>query len=176
MRVNLFHLIPLVLLALLMLLLSACTEDKQPNSSPTPSTTQSTTPLTTPDEQSSEASSGTDATTTEVITAQQQPTAKTASASEDAPDKTLLALAQRSGCMACHAIDRKVVGPAWKDIAKRYAGDAGAKAKLMEKVAKGGRGNWTEVVGDMAMPPYSPRVSAEDIEKLVNFVLSFESQ
>ena len=64
---------------------------------------------------------------------------------------------------------------AWKDVAERYAGDSGAKAKLIVKVANGGRGNWTEVVGNMAMPPYSPRVSAENIEALVEFVLSLHN-
>lgn len=87
-----------------------------------------------------------------------------------------LELARKSGCLACHAIDKKVVGPAWKDVAKRYTDDANAKAKLTEKVAKGGRGNWSDVVGNVAMPPYSPRVSEEDIEKLVSFVLSLETQ
>ena len=83
-----------------------------------------------------------------------------------------LALAGKSGCMACHQIDTKLVGPAWRDVSKRYKGDAGAKALLIEKVKMGGKGNWTQVTGGIPMPPNSPRVSDEDIEKLVTFVLA----
>ncbi|MDH5692843.1 MAG: c-type cytochrome [Gammaproteobacteria bacterium] len=80
-------------------------------------------------------------------------------------------LAKKSGCTACHAIDKKVVGPAWADVAKKYKGDGGAKAALVDKVKKGGKGNWTSVTGGVPMPPYSPRVSDADIESLVDFVL-----
>ena len=83
-----------------------------------------------------------------------------------------LALANKSGCLACHRIDTKLVGPAWRDVSKRYQGAPDAKAQLIAKVKAGGKGNWTEVTGGIAMPPYSPRVSAEDIEKLVMFILS----
>ena len=84
----------------------------------------------------------------------------------------MLSLARKSGCLACHKIDKKMVGPSWKDVAARYQGNPKAKAQLIEKVSKGGRGNWTDMVGNVAMPPYSPRVSSENIEKLVDFVLS----
>ena len=83
-----------------------------------------------------------------------------------------LMLARKSGCLACHQIEKKVVGPAWNDVAARYAGNPKAKSRLVEKVSKGGRGNWTDVVGNMAMPPYSPRVSAADIDTLVDFILN----
>lgn len=76
-------------------------------------------------------------------------------------------LAQQSGCFVCHAIDKKVVGPAWKEVAAKYRGDAGAEAKLITKVAKGGSGVW----GSVAMPA-NPRVSDMDIKSLVKFVLS----
>jgi len=82
-----------------------------------------------------------------------------------------LELAKKSGCLACHSVEKKVVGPAWKDVSAKYKGDAAAKATLVEKVKKGGKGNWTEVTGGAPMPPYSPRVKDEDIEKLVSFVL-----
>lgn len=85
-----------------------------------------------------------------------------------------LSLARKSGCLACHAVDKKVVGPAWRDVSKRYKEDPDANAKLIAKVSKGGRGNWTDVVGTAAMPPYSPRVSDQDIALLVEFVLSLE--
>jgi cytochrome c len=82
-----------------------------------------------------------------------------------------LDLAKKSGCLACHSVEKKVVGPAWKDVAAKYKGDAAAKAALIEKVKKGGKGNWTAVTGGAPMPPYSPRVADADIEKLVDFVL-----
>ena len=83
-----------------------------------------------------------------------------------------LDLAKKSGCLACHSVEKKVVGPAWKDVAAKYKGQADAKATLVSKVKKGGKGNWTEVTGGAPMPPYSPRVSDANIEKLVDFVLS----
>ena len=82
-----------------------------------------------------------------------------------------LALAKKSGCLACHSVEKKIVGPAWKDVAAKYKGDAGAKERLVGKVKKGGKGNWTKVTGGALMPPYSPRVSDENIGKLVDFVL-----
>lgn len=83
-----------------------------------------------------------------------------------------LDLAKKSGCLACHGIDKKVVGPGWTDVSAKYKGDAGARAALIEKVAKGGKGSWTEVTGGIPMPPYSPRVSDENIAKLVDFILT----
>jgi len=83
-----------------------------------------------------------------------------------------LDLAKKSGCLACHSVDKKVVGPGWKDVAAKYKGDAGAKALLITKVQKGGKGNWASVTGGAPMPPYSPRVSDENIEKLVDFILT----
>ena len=58
-------------------------------------------------------------------------------------------LLKKAGCTACHSNDKKVVGPAYKDVAKKYQGDAGAAAKLAEKVKKGGQGVW----GPVPMPP-----------------------
>lgn len=83
-----------------------------------------------------------------------------------------LELAKKSGCLACHSVDKKVVGPAWKDVAAKYKGNAEAKATLVQKVKAGGKGNWTEVTKGVPMPPYSPRVPDQDIEALVTFVLS----
>jgi cytochrome c len=83
-----------------------------------------------------------------------------------------LDLAKKSGCLACHSVEKKVVGPAWKDVSAKYKGDAGAKDRLVAKVKAGGKGNWTEVTGGAPMPPYSPRVKDEDIAKLIDFVLS----
>ena len=83
-----------------------------------------------------------------------------------------LDLAKKSGCLACHSVEKKIVGPAWKDVAAKYKGDAGARDTLITKVKKGGKGNWTSVTGGAPMPPYSPRVSDANIEKLVDFILA----
>ncbi len=83
-----------------------------------------------------------------------------------------LALAKKSGCLACHSVEKKIVGPAWKDVAAKYKGDAGAKDRMIAKVKKGGKGNWTKVTGGAPMPPYSPRVSDENIGKLVDFIMA----
>lgn len=80
------------------------------------------------------------------------------------------ALAQKSGCMTCHQIDKKVVGPAFKDVAAKYKGNKAAEAKLDEKVKKGGSGVW----GPVPMPPNSPHVSDADIKTLVHWVLSLK--
>ena len=84
-----------------------------------------------------------------------------------------LELAKKSGCLACHSIEKKVVGPAWRDVSKRYKGQD-VRARLVKKVKTGGKGNWTEVTKGVPMPPYSPRVKDENIEKLVDFVLAIE--
>jgi len=83
-----------------------------------------------------------------------------------------LALAGKSGCLICHMIETKLIGPAWGDVSKRYKGDADAKTKLMASVKSGSNGKWTEVTGGMRMPANSPRVSDENIGKLVGFILS----
>ena len=76
-------------------------------------------------------------------------------------------LAQAKGCMACHSIDKKVVGPAYKDVAKKYAGDKTAADKLAAKVMKGGSGVW----GAVPMPA-NPQVSEAEAKKLVAWILS----
>ncbi len=80
--------------------------------------------------------------------------------------------AKKRGCTACHGIDKKKVGPAWTDVAKRYKNDPASRALLIEKVKMGGKGNWTEVTGGAPMPPYSPRVPDNEIEALVDFILT----
>ena len=78
------------------------------------------------------------------------------------------ALAQKSGCLACHTVDKKVLGPAYKDVAAKYKGDKTAEAKLIAKVKAGGSGVW----GPMPMPPNSPQVKDADITAIVQWVLS----
>lgn len=79
------------------------------------------------------------------------------------------ALAQKNACMSCHGVDKKIVGPAFKDVAKKYAGDATAAEKLAGKVKGGGKGVW----GQVPMPP-NPQVSADDVKKIVGWVLSLK--
>ena len=78
------------------------------------------------------------------------------------------ALAQKSGCLACHTIDKKVLGPAYKDVAAKYKGDKTAEAKLVAKVKAGGSGVW----GPMPMPPMGAQVKEADITTLVQWILS----
>jgi len=78
-------------------------------------------------------------------------------------------LAKSKGCFTCHAVDKKVVGPAFKDVAQKYAGQADAQAKLAEKVIKGGSGVW----GQMPMPP-NPKLSTDEANKLVQWILSLK--
>ncbi len=76
-------------------------------------------------------------------------------------------LAKAKNCLACHAVDKKVVGPAYKDVAAKYKGDKGAEAKLIDKVKKGGSGVW----GNVPMPP-NPQVNDAEVKQLVQWVLS----
>lgn len=93
-----------------------------------------------------------------------------------------LELAERSQCLGCHALDGKVIGPAWNDVSARYnkeikSGKTTRKAvldMLEKKIAMGGKGNWIRVTGGMSMPPNYPKVSKENIRKLGAFILSLK--
>ncbi|MDP1634487.1 MAG: cytochrome C [Gallionellaceae bacterium] len=78
-------------------------------------------------------------------------------------------LAKEIGCLACHSIDKKLLGPAWKQAAARYRYDTAAEAMLMNKIAKCGSGAW----GSIAMPAY-PGLSEAKYRVLVRFILSLE--
>jgi cytochrome c len=80
-----------------------------------------------------------------------------------------LELAQKNACTACHAVDKKIVGPAYKEVAAKYKGDKGAEAKLVDKVKKGGSGVW----GQVPMPP-NTQVKDEDVKALVKWILSLK--
>ena len=84
------------------------------------------------------------------------------------------ALAKKSGCFECHSIDKKVVGPSYREVAERYKGKPEARAALIETVKKGGKGNWTAITNDVPMPPHGRRLSASDITRLVDWVLSLK--
>lgn len=77
--------------------------------------------------------------------------------------------AQAAGCMTCHGIDKKIVGPSYKDVAKKYRADKGAEAKLVAKVKQGGKGVW----GDIPMPP-NAHVKDDDIKSIVHWILGLK--
>ena len=78
-------------------------------------------------------------------------------------------LLKKNGCTACHSIDKKLVGPPYLEVAAKYKGDAGAAAKLMEKVKKGGTGVW----GQIPMPP-NPQVSDADLKAMITYILALK--
>lgn len=78
-------------------------------------------------------------------------------------------LAKKNACTACHAVDKKLVGPAYKDVAAKYRGDKDGPKKLEEKVKKGGVGVW----GQVPMPP-NGTVSDKDVQALVKWILSLK--
>jgi cytochrome c len=77
------------------------------------------------------------------------------------------ALAKKHNCLICHTVDKKVIGPSYKDVAAKYRGDKKAEANLFEKVKKGGQGAW----GQVPMPP-NATVPDADIKVLVKWILS----
>jgi len=80
--------------------------------------------------------------------------------------------AKKAGCTACHAIDKKVVGPAWAWVADKYKGDAKGKDAIIHQIVNGGKGKWTKYTGGVPMPPYGPRTTEEQRNELAEFILS----
>ena len=89
--------------------------------------------------------------------------------SASAPAWADQALAQSKNCMACHSVDKKVVGPAFKDIAKKFGSQAGAADMLAQKIMKGSSGVW----GPVPMPA-NTQVSEAEAKTLANWVLSLK--
>jgi len=79
------------------------------------------------------------------------------------------AMMKKDGCAACHSIDKKVIGPAYVDVAAKYKADKDALAKLTDKVKKGGVGVW----GQIPMPP-NAQVPEADIKELVSWILTLK--
>ncbi|MDO5692576.1 MAG: c-type cytochrome [Pseudomonadota bacterium] len=79
------------------------------------------------------------------------------------------ALAKTKNCMACHSVDKKLVGPAYKDVAAKFAKDPGAVAMLADRIQKGSSGVW----GAVPMPP-NANVNAEEAKKLATWVMSLK--
>jgi len=84
-----------------------------------------------------------------------------------APALADVALATSRNCMSCHNLEKKIVGPAFKDVAAKYRGDKAAPAQLASKIMQGGGGNW----GVVKMPS-NPQVSEAEAKKLAAWVLS----
>lgn len=78
-----------------------------------------------------------------------------------------LALMKKHNCASCHAVDKKLVGPSYKEVAAKYKGDPSAEGKLIDKVVKGGSGVW----GPIPMPPH-PTVPKDDIQAIVDWILA----
>jgi cytochrome c len=76
-------------------------------------------------------------------------------------------LLKKHACLSCHAVDKKLVGPSYKDVAKKYAGQKDAQSVLVAKVKKGGVGAW----GQVPMPP-NAAVSDADLNAMVKWILS----
>ena len=90
-----------------------------------------------------------------------------AAAMAAAPAFADLALAQKNACTACHAPDRKIVGPAFQDVAKKYSGQKDAEATVMKNIKAGGSGKW----GPVPMPPQAA-LSDADVKTLADWVLA----
>lgn len=78
------------------------------------------------------------------------------------------ALLQKGGCVACHSVDKKIIGPAFKDVAAKYKGKADAQDMLINKVKAGGSGVW----GPMPMPANAGKLSDDEFKSVVAWVLS----
>ena len=90
-------------------------------------------------------------------------------AAASAPAFAQAELAQKKNCMACHAIDKKLVGPAYKDVAAKYAGDKDGTDKLANKILKGGAGVW----GPVPMPS-NTQVSEAEAKQLVAWIMTLK--
>jgi cytochrome c len=77
------------------------------------------------------------------------------------------ALAEKKNCLACHQVDKKLVGPSYKEVAAKYTGQKDAAAKLAEKIQKGGTGVW----GQVPMPA-NPQVNADEAKTLATWILT----
>ena len=81
------------------------------------------------------------------------------------------AIVKKARCVACHTVDAKRVGPAYKDVAEKYKGNAGAAGKLFDKVRNGGSGIW----GDVPMIPHdASKISDEDLKAAIQWILSLD--
>ena len=96
------------------------------------------------------------------------PFAVAASVAQAAPGAAeIQPILQKNACLACHAVDKKILGPAYRDVAKKHEADANAADLLTKHVREGSSGVW----GPVPMPP-NPGISDEDLQKVVEWVLA----
>src|ERR1035437_7632950 len=88
-----------------------------------------------------------------------------------AADTIALVRISKADCLQCHQIDKKIVGPAWKDVATKYKGDAGAQAALVAKVIAGGKGHWDKETGGMPMTPHPLKPTKDELEQITALIL-----
>ena len=88
--------------------------------------------------------------------------------SAPATAEDILTLAKKGGCLACHAMEKTIVGPAWKDVAASYKGDKSARQKLIDSIRHGSKGKW----GNKVHMKAQHKVSDEEVGKLVDYILS----
>jgi cytochrome c551/c552 len=91
-----------------------------------------------------------------------------------AEDARLFKMAQMNGCIDCHTVTAASIGPSWMAVAERYKGTprAETRAMLIDSVMHGSKGKWISWRGNDGMPPLGKRVVKEDVEELVDFILS----
>ncbi len=87
-------------------------------------------------------------------------------------DPIALAKQFKGDCPVCHAVDKKVIGPAWRDVANRYRGKKDIIPTLVEKVVKGGSGNWNAVTGGIAMTPHPTTPTRDQIKQIEEAILA----
>jgi len=83
-------------------------------------------------------------------------------------------IAASNGCMGCHAVSNKIIGPAWKKVSERYKDIPDAKIKLIAKIKSGGKGNWLRETKGKTMPGYEGKMSDEEITTIVDYILALD--
>ena len=99
----------------------------------------------------------------------EEPAPAPAASTADADKQKALELIAQSDCLTCHKVEEKLVGPAYRDVAKKYASDDQTKTLLAEKIIKGGKGVW----GEIPMTPH-PQISEADAKIMVTYILSLK--
>jgi cytochrome c len=88
-----------------------------------------------------------------------------------ASDTIALVKKAKADCLNCHQINKKIVGPSWKDVATKYKGDPTAHDALVDKVIKGSRGQWSDQTGGLPMTPHPVRPTKEEIDQIIAAIL-----
>lgn len=82
-------------------------------------------------------------------------------------------LVRKGGCLSCHSMDKKIVGPSWRQIAARYKGKPEAKVELIQSIRVGGKDKWKDLTGGKEMPAIPlTRLKDEQVAELVDFILT----